>query len=300
MPRKYQGEPETAPRTELNRAMRWLSGHWDELSAEKQARVEPYIVSPDDPKYFLNLNKKESNLWHGKFIHQAQAASNWQRSNFNIQEGNLYLESIGQIYYHSGEEQAAQRIRTAALKAWPMYVNLLGKSMDKTIKIYFTNMSRDYEVTVWRSPHNGAQSCEIKINNKASMAKDLEATTVHELFHCFQFNLDKIYRYNFSADIDWIMEATATWSEDFVYPKKNSEHQYLSGFFDDIFNDLVSTSRTKEYSSYLWFFFLSQHLGQDNHIKKVLTKSVNGKVKKAIQAAVADYSDVFAEFGAWN
>ena len=52
--------------------------------------------------------------------------------------------------------------------------------------------------------------------------ENLQVTAAHEFFHSVQ------YSYDVREDA-WIMEATAAWAEDEIYPKVNDNIQYLRG-----------------------------------------------------------------------
>jgi hypothetical protein len=86
--------------------------------------------------------------------------------------------------------------------------------------------------------------------------KERRATLAHEMMHSFQFALDT----NFcTGDYRWLMEATATWFEDYSYPDGDSEHEYAPTYFLSTKLSLDDKSiETREYSAYLFFFYLTR------------------------------------------
>ncbi len=294
---KYRSQVLFSGRTNLNVEMQWLINHWDELSLSEQAEVEPYIVAPDNPKYFLNENKSGGL----NFVSPVMAADSWQRISFDIHTNHGDYEGLGQINYQSGGEQAANQLNNALQKSWNKFVALLriNPLNFKPFKIYLTDTGSDYGLAFWKESNNFAQ-CEIRINNQSGFANYLDTTLAHELFHCFQYNFAPVYYNSSATDVTWLKEATATWAENFVYPQINSEHQFLPSYFNNYRKGLISTQGVREYGAYVWFFFLSQYLGRDDHIYNVLNLAKDGQIKKAVRKAVSGYADSFAEFGAYN
>ncbi len=302
LPKKYLGADPPFPRTPLRQNVQWAINNWQELPANIKNELEPYILAPDNEKYYLNQNQHSS--LNTNIIPVAQAAESWKILSFDMLFKNsqgVYTEmsGIGQIYYQPGEEQIAERIKNAAIKSWQKFQDLLGNTLNKQVKIYYTELGADYGDAVWKNTQTQPY-CQIRINKNKATGKSLEPTVAHELFHCFQYNLGEAYWKIINQQIDWLEEATATWAENFVYPEINSEQQYLEYYFNNLNRGLVYRDNAYEYGSYLWFFFLSQHLGRDSHIKTVLEKAKNGQVKKAIKNSVSDFADVFAEFSTFN
>ncbi len=58
-----------------------------------------------------------------------------------------------------------------------------------------------------------------------SSTDDIPAVVAHEMFHDFQWAFIPI---DTSHDSPWLSEATATWAENLVYPKKNTEWHFLN------------------------------------------------------------------------
>jgi hypothetical protein len=108
----------------------------------------------------------------------------------------------------------------------------------------------------------------LQINRNRSGA-GLMSTLAHELMHASQ------YAYNTKSCFDtygWIIEATATWAKDYVYPTDNDEHGYAGYFLESPEKSLEDQStrtgkKVRDYGSYLFFQFLA-HTINDNAIPK--------------------------------
>lgn len=284
---KYKGAISKSKRTSLNRDMQWAINNWDELSEETKSEIEPYIVSPDDPKYFENQDEQVS----FEIIKSAKANSGMAGP---IVFSTTHFDGAGKIFYWEVDKQKAERIKIAMGKAWPMFKDLLGMAPTSQTKVFYTNTGSDYGVATWKN-----DVCEIKVGSNHS-DKYIEEVVAHELFHCFQYYLKpEIYKQRI-PDIDWIAEATAVWAEDFVYPKKNQEHDYLSEYYGNLDKDRFSTVGNREYGSYMWFFFLSQYLGNDKHVNTVLQKGKSGKMRQAVMDSITNYENTYAEFALYN
>jgi hypothetical protein len=85
--------------------------------------------------------------------------------------------------------------------------------------------------------------------------QSLRATAAHEFFHAVQFGYD-------AAEDFWMMETTATWVEEQVYPDANDNRQYL------ISSAIVAPRRPLdfardgfEYGNWVFWQFLTEYLG---------------------------------------
>lgn len=87
--------------------------------------------------------------------------------------------------------------------------------------------------------------------------ENLQVTAAHEFFHAVQFSYDV-------WEDSWIMEATATWAEDEVYPKVNDNIQYLptsqlvspKGSLDD--PDAGGSNGLAVYGAWIFFRYLTE------------------------------------------
>lgn len=74
----------------------------------------------------------------------------------------------------------------------------------------------------------------------------------HELMHAWQFSYPLK---NNELSYRWLMEATAAWTEDYVYPKANSENRYADWFLDTTHLSIDDQTNFRQYGLYSPFSF---------------------------------------------
>ena len=113
----------------------------------------------------------------------------------------------------------------------------------------------------------------------------LSVTAAHEYMHAIQFG---IHAYMAT----WMMEGTAVWGEDHVYPGYDDNLQYLMSIFStpDVALNLHSNEDGGAYSghwygAWLFFKYLSEHI--DNAIiKQIYIKNINNSNNDVTMAAI--------------
>ena len=128
--------------------------------------------------------------------------------------------------------------------------------------------------------------------------RNLKVTIAHELFHAFQSGYD-VY------EKAWLKEATATWVEDELYDEINDNYQYLPKWFDRPWEALDATSEESYkghwYGSWIFFRYLSEHVGNRDIVRKVWEHSVSYNSKNddfsinAVSDAISDYNKTFGQ-----
>ena len=137
--------------------------------------------------------------------------------------------------------------------------------------------------------------------------KALEVTAAHEFFHAVQFAYDWL-------EDRWLMEGTASWIEDEVYPAINDNLQYLraSPIGRDLFwlpLDIWEPAHSKPESGFIygtWIFwrYLDERFGRPV-VRDVWNRARGGTfavdaVNGALAARGETFRSVFAGFGAAN
>ena len=304
LPGEYKGVS-TAGDIELNPELQWIHDNWESLSAEAKEKFKPFILEPDQPGSYFNPENKDENegiLTRLSFVRPAYAADGpWESLTFTP-AGH---DEMVRIYYASpGAPEAeketmknkAIKVKEAFTKAWPMYKELLLVEPTAPFKVWLINLEGGLNGgAIW---HTAENRCSVLLK-KTLNDKKLQSTAVHELFHCFQYYVGQKFRIS-DLDINWLLEATAKWSEDFVYPDYNVEQEWLNLFFKTLDKERVYFSKGREYSSYMLFFFLSQYLGDDQHIPKILNSAKNGQVRDAVMNSLENFADAYAEFALYN
>ncbi|MBM7516318.1 MXAN_6640 family putative metalloprotease [Nocardioides nitrophenolicus] len=87
---------------------------------------------------------------------------------------------------------------------------------------------------------------------------NLQVTAAHEYFHAVQF------AYDVNEDT-WLLEATATWAEDEVYPDINDNRQYLKGGpLGQPAQPMDHRQGLAPYGAWIFFKYLSEHFPAAN------------------------------------
>jgi hypothetical protein len=135
----------------------------------------------------------------------------------------------------------------------------------------------------------------------------LEVTAAHEFFHAVQFAYDWL-------EDRWMMEGTASWIEDEVYPSINDNLQYLptSPIGSDLFwyeldgwNPASSSPQSAFiYGTWIFWRWLDEHYGR-TIVRDVLNRSRGGTyaiqgVNAALAARGTTFADIFPQFGIGN
>lgn len=140
-----------------------------------------------------------------------------------------------------------------------------GNGGDGKYDVYLTPLAADLYASAAPYPVDpGAQyGCVARPSYlKVNTARDwkgnvnmLRGALAHEFFHALQFSFD---RKEECAAYDPIDEGTATWAEDYVFPKGNTEHEYYR-FFEAGDMSLIGAT----YGTWTFFYFMTQNHGVD-------------------------------------
>ena len=99
----------------------------------------------------------------------------------------------------------------------------------------------------------------------------IRVTVAHEFNHTIQYGYD-------AWEESWLMEATAVWMEDEVYDYVNDNLAYLLLYFYDPDHCLSNTRPYhlyREYGSWIFMRFISEHHGGQSTVRSVWEHSVN-------------------------
>ncbi|MBW2967559.1 hypothetical protein KY362_03665 [Candidatus Woesearchaeota archaeon] len=274
----------------------YVDTHWDELSPEVQEVLYPFHVPPDHPDSFFNpYNRKGSNeiIDELSIIPSVDAYDgNWEYMDFTIATG----QTARVLYANDSTKQKAEWVKEAVQTSWPKHRDLLGKKPGQRVYLFVRNMGSDYgEATMDDLDEDGTDQCKIGIGDRYDK-KTTQSTTAHELFHCFQFYMPN----EFEGERRWLMEATATWSEHYVYPDYNSEWEYLSNFFPRLDSDMVKFDGENEYSTYTWYLFLTQFTNNPSFVKDALVAAKTKQGRDAAVSTVSNFDLLWERYALWN
>lgn len=288
----------------IQRQIQYLVDHWDELDDDRVAEIEPYLVPINDERSIFNVKSTSRN----------DGGSSADTSSFVVYASDLttFADShtvdnvVFTILYPSSNASSSEVLqyydaRMADIKqalddAYNRYKTLLGTGITGPVLVELVPMGSAYgeawgDGTQWR----------IKLNsNLMKNSKVTKSTMVHELFHLFQFEIGLT---GSGGALDWASEATATWSEHFIYPSYNSEHEYLGAFFSTLHKHRVGAGNNFDYGSYMFFYYLTDYADSSRVIKDFIYVAANGgasAIRSFFGNFYSDFEMKYAKFALYN
>ena len=112
----------------------------------------------------------------------------------------------------------------------------------------------------------------------------IKSDVAHELMHAIQWTYHT-QSGRINKKYSWLMESTAVWAQNYVFPEINWEHHLAAAFIKHPQMPLESDVGDHEYWSYLFFFFLTRYFEKPNLIR--LTWEATTHEPTGIDAAVS-------------
>ena len=295
MPAEYQGEANREKDQAYIFAL--INENWSTLSKETQTEILPYLLPATDPKsYFYptspaTMNQGQSLLTQIFMTPIAKAESGIFNLVTAMDKVTVAYPSAKEAELKTRAEWVAQAARDAIPKFEPL-LYMTHQQID--INLISPDRMSSYG-SAGRNPLDPS-FCVVKVRDNLN-EKETKSTTAHEIFHCFQFKLGLVYA---KAEMKWLMEATATWSEDFIYHGYNTEHEYDGEYFGETNKDLLSLKGNREYSLYLWFYYLIQKAGLNpGDVAGMLISSKTSDPRNILNGR-PNFNYDFKDFAVWN
>lgn len=271
---------------------------WDQLSEEAKNTLLPYFKRPDDPESFLNqaytANWGQEKTGFLNLIDIAQAHDRptayksenalttadgkikvWYpikkvTQNGEEKEIKLYYGTAQKVVANLNKDKAYSKFNTLLKKEPPSDGTMGGDSKTDVylaagtyVHLAESGGTSSLGVNV---PDNGTGDSSFIVIRENLDDKNLRTTTVHELFHAFQ----RAFACTMAKSNLWWIEGTAVWSEDYIYPKDDTEQGWVSNFIPKPEVTLTKQDGEHEYGAYVFPFFLSDKYG-DSIIEKVFS-----------------------------
>jgi hypothetical protein len=304
-----------------------IQENWDKLSEETKETLKPYFLRPDNPDSYIskimNGEIKAPKTSFFKIVGQAEAydrpISYKTDTGLNTSDGKIKVwypekketingrEQITKLYYGTSKKIVAN-LNTD--QAYAQFVGLLGRVPPPD-----GSLGADGKTDVYVVPTNyallniGGASAGVNVpdngNGKSSFIllrenlddRNLKTTTVHELFHSFQ----RAFECSITRNNLWWIEGTATWSEDFIYPKENTEQGHVVSFVPKPESSLNKSGDNFEYGAYVFPFYLSK-----TYDRGIITKIFEGCAETGNPLDSAEknidggFKKNWKEFTLWN
>ncbi|HEX4190229.1 MAG TPA: MXAN_6640 family putative metalloprotease [Marmoricola sp.] len=189
-------------------------------------------------------------------------------------------------------------------------ISAIGGNPDGKMDVYLAELGEDglYGYTYSDTPQNRVEAPFLVLDNDfavsqfgAAPTRSLDVTVAHEFFHAIQFAYD-------AHQDTWLMEGTAVWMEDQVYPTINDYLQYLPD--SQIVNPRTSVDSQADYNVYgsvTFWRYLSDRLKTQTIIQQVWNHAAvsdgNHNAIQAVTGALAahhrSFTSEFGQYGAW-
>jgi hypothetical protein len=131
---------------------------------------------------------------------------------------------------------------------------------------------------------------------------DLEVTAAHEFFHAIQFGYNTYQQ-------RWLLEGSAVWMEDQVYPGVNDYLQYVraGGAIVNPRTPIDTDDQSQWYAATLFWKFLSESRHDQSIVRQVWNQASTYESRTALQDVVnvlaarrLSFGAEFGLFGVWN
>jgi hypothetical protein len=224
------------------------------------------------------------------------------------------------IWYLNTDVQAEAKAKDFAFeidqRIWPKLVALMGREPledpgdgfwlgakmggDKRLDIALVDINRSVTTAVYDDRCNAAAWTYIQFN-KSKPKEEL----AHELMHSFQYAFNvKVRGGACTADQEyrWLMESTAEWVKDYVYPGSTSphnEHGFAPKYLNDPEMPLNERNDPHWYGAYLFPFFLARLKGQPTIVGQMWANTESLASLPAVEQALqplGGFEKVWPEF----
>lgn len=326
-PKKYRTRIITYQGTYL---INEVDRRWESFSPEAKEQLEPYYVSPLDPKSFLN-EVEEGDTDIDSWIFEPAAAEAKvkrlpltpavyasSRKNFISKNGKV------RIWYVEAEKEYAKILLEAFDKdsLYEKETDLMGFEPipSKEIKgdlldVFICKRFKEGGITSGKSvgtkrkyPVWIAINGEFhKVRYPKKYKEYIKSSMAHELFHGIQFAID-----HSTLSEYWWKEATAVWAESFFYPNVDFEHRFKSLLFKDYWlaKSLTHFGVKKKtdpyylhaYAAYVFPYYMTQRQGGPEIIANIW-KAMEPMDKAFLDVVEAQmnmsFEDILMEFARW-
>ena len=339
LPEEYRSEVRAF---EANDVFIEIHENYDGFSLENKEIIDPFLKRPDEEGSYWNQKAQEFAKSDSEIPGIAKTAEAKERAVKNIFSEHLltadskvkiwyaqidFFDSVidnilksGNIkYFNETERKTAEEIKKTIDedKIYAEFADIMQKEPlsdgnlggDKKLDIYVISpLMMDYKrLTLQTSgQYTGVLGGYIPDNSSYPTSGYLILTgttktiTAHEIFHAFQ----AAFPHDGNNDY-WFAEATAVWSEDFIYPGENSEQKWLKT--SPIKNPNYSLDNTSlsgyEYGAYIFPFYLTQPQVSTNKIIGKIWAGCDkhGSCLNSIDKNIkGGYKDHWRDFTLWN
>lgn len=310
LPVRYRGDDTEVIDTMI---MAEVELRFGSLSAETQATLAPFLLSPADPGSWLEL--REDGV-QGHTQSALPAALIWGRE----------LAANGQAWFwyltkNPGDAVKAQAMATElSARIWPALTAKMGGrvplpdtgkpggGVDGRLDIYLVPLGNMGEAHRFPPYCKGVPS---RILLKRTLPSPvMEAVLAHEFMHVLTNSYAPNGHCVYPGEYAWLTEATGKWAEEVVYPDLNWDAEWPSaGHFLRApklpleKDPSVSPPHYRWYGAYLWLFYLD-NTDLSNPVNKIWVNSESASdsldaIHRSIDGGFAKQWPIFTLYN-WN
>jgi len=260
---------------------------WATLSPATQDLIGPYLVPAFYEGSWWDLRRAGATSIHPL----GEGCKPWEIDTCNILADWTYVAgSHVRVWYDkrypADSSVASDLVHEVDVKIWPELIKVMNREpiLDhemngtKLLDVVITDNFKNNEVlaTTFSSRWNPFFGClhgptYVTVNRNQTNIEYRRSAFAHELFHSVQ------HAYNTKGGVSpgcretnykWLMESTATWFEDELYPGVNREHFFAKKYLDHTKLSIDTTVGLDEkgitghrYGAYVFFFYLTRIAG---------------------------------------
>lgn len=299
-----------------------IRADYEELSADDQAAIDPFLLRPEDPDSYLSQRYggestafTENGLVAARpsqSLYTASLITNDSKVRIWYPNKTLTFKKLakggGTLTYDVPTfigiaTKMKQMLDTDGIIT--RYADLLDRSFvsdgtlggDGMLDIYISPLSHLGLSTPDSNTMPSSGSFQVNPALWDKGLKYVRATVSHELFHIYQY----AFKQNWDKD-HWWREATATWAMEFIYPNDNFEQIFLKRFlpYPDVTLNVESPPGLHAYATYIFALYLTNNFGNDI-IRDTWEECETLGCLEGIDAAIdGGYKTQWRKFTLWN
>lgn len=298
IPKEYEGAPIT--NYDATDEIMLAIENWDSLPQNYKEKIETWIALPDI------TNSKKLDLKAERSYSKTILFSGESMEVLTVEAIPGKAKIIGSLPPGSNDADRYKLqtyigyVSKGIQDSWNKFKDMLALEPTEEVYFYVKTVPAGMlgTATIRKTVLDPVKRCRIEIDPAQTITETkTRSVTAHELFHCYQYYIPLTNWGN--TDEKWLREATATWSENVIYPEYNREWNFLDAFFNSRSAPLITSEGNKPYSDYMFFLFLQQNNGNEWSVIKPLLAAKTKGVKGALKD-IENYDSKFADFVAWN
>ena len=304
-----------------------VAAQYAALPVDVQQQVAPFLIPPFH----------QNSWWHLRQQAQARGLATNDIVSYGIGPDKPCLEcplSLDwafvptangkvKVWYHASDVQAEAKAKDFVFeidqRIWPKLEALMGREPlpdegsgfwlgaqmggDSRLDIALVDIGRSVTNAIYEDSCGGPAWAYIQFN-KSKPREEL----AHELMHAFQyaFNVSRAGGCTHEAEYRWLMESTAEWVKDYVYPGSTSphnEHGFAPAYLQKPEMPLNYRNDPHWYGAYLFPFFLARIKGQETIVGQIWRNTETFSSLRAVDTALqhlGGFEKLWPEFVAQN